>query len=73
LTRFQRASESPHHSTGGSCDYVVNRRSVRFPNAFWRDFVMRCDRAVNAENHRLCLAGKMRDAERTRFAFYLNV
>lgn len=28
VTRFQRASEGANHSTGGCCDYVVDRRGV---------------------------------------------
>jgi hypothetical protein len=73
LTRFQRASEGAHHSTGGSGDYVVDGGGVRFFNLVGRDFVVLGDCAVNAEDHRLRLAGKVGNAQRADFAFDLDV
>jgi hypothetical protein len=73
LTRFQRASEGAHHSTGGSGDYVVDSGGVRFFNLVGRDFVVFGDCAVNAEDHRLRFARKMGDTQGTNFAFNLDV
>jgi hypothetical protein len=73
LTRFQRASEGAHHSTGGSGDDVVDGRGMWLLNFVGRDFVVLGDCAVDAEDHRLRFAGKMRDSQRAGFAFDLNV
>jgi hypothetical protein len=73
LTRFQRASEGAHHSTGGSGNHVIDGRGVRFFNFVGRDFVVLGDRAVDAEDHWLRFAGKMRDSQRAGFAFDLYV
>jgi hypothetical protein len=73
LTRFQRASEGAHHSTGGSGDDVVDSGGVRFFNLVGRDFVVLGDCAVNAEDHRLRFARKVGDTQGTNFAFDLDV
>ena len=73
LTRFQRASESAHHSAGGSGDDVVDGSGVRFLNFVWRDFVVLSDCAVHAEYDRLRFAGQMRNADRATFTFDLDV
>jgi hypothetical protein len=73
LTRFQRASEGSHHSTGGSGDDVVNCGGVRLFDFVGRDFVVFGDCAVDAENNRLRLAGQVRDSQRADFAFDLDV
>jgi hypothetical protein len=73
LTRFQRASEGAHHSTGGSGDDVVDGGGVRILDFVGRDFVMLGDCAVNAEDHWLRFAGEMGDAQRADFALDLDV
>ena len=73
LTRFQRASESSHHSTSGAGDDVVDGGGVGVFYFVWRDFVMLGDRAVDAKDDGLRLAGEMSDAKRAGLAFDLYV
>jgi hypothetical protein len=53
VARFQRASESAEHSTGGRGDHVVNRRGVRLRKFGWIDLVVLRNGPVDAKNHRL--------------------
>src|SRR4029077_15980952 len=69
LARFQRTSEGAHHSTSSGGDDVVDRGGVRFRELCGIDFVVLGDGAVDAENNRLGLARKMRDAKRPLLSF----
>ena len=51
VTRFQRASEGAGKSTSGGRDDVIERRGVRFQNA-WRNLVVLSDSPVDSEYHR---------------------
>src|SRR5580658_44334 len=73
LTRFQRACECAHHSTGGSGDYVVDGRRMRFLDALARHLIVLRDRSVDTENDRVGLAWKMSDAQWADLAFDLDV
>jgi len=68
LTRFQRASKSSSQSTGSGGDDVIESGSPRFHDVR-RNFVVRRDGPVDAEDHGLRFGGEMCFANRPLDAF----
>jgi hypothetical protein len=64
LARFQRASKSAHHSTGGRRNDIVNRRRMGLLQLCRVHFVVLGNGPVDTVDYRLGLARQMRDAKR---------
>ena len=65
LTRFQRASKSADHSTGGRRNDIVYGGGMRLLQLCRVNFVVFGNCSVDAVDYRLGLARQMRDAKRS--------
>src|SRR5258708_14951279 len=69
LARFQRTSESAHHSTSGSRNNIINGGGVRLLQRSRVNFVVLGDCPMDTVNHRLELTGQMCNAKRSLSAY----